>query len=895
MDAANRWTQRAVTAGLALALTLGMFASDPPRAQNSAAAPSAVRAAAQPSSEKARRAEIVRLRARIARARSMDASFWRDVTRLEVLGPAAYRIAVVRHPGARMVYTYRRVGDLAVAEDDLVLGPYDMVVARQAMLRGQGPGSAAFATIPQDRAQWWPDGIVPFEFDGELEQRARNAILDAIAQYEDRTPLRFRAREGEDTYVRYVKQLECCGAFGHLSSMTGHVGRRDGENWVKIQTRDADGTLRAREQIAHAALHETGHIIGMFHEHNRKDRDEFVRVDLDCGDFFYKIAGNYEIEQDSEAIGPYDFDSIMHYGSRRGKKGPFWNEVDCFDMVKRRAHRAEGDESGELSSNFALSRHDINALHHVYGRDGHARAAGDSYGAALLAHDFDGDGFPDLAVGAPGRSRGSGAVYLYKGTASGNVLWKVLTPSTTQDGQRFGNALAAGDFDGDGVQDLAVGAPLARVSGKDGAGRVFLFRIRGNRDSEQFDVLTKPDDDVEVMDRFGFALSAGRFFDPDPDHEPAPRQQLAIGAPGARDGARGRLGRVWVMNGDMNAPFRPVRILDTDAARFGQFGFAMTRLAAPGGGNDKLVVAAPGVTLGGCGRPVIYTTRVALNDLETVRVLSEPNAAPALACPQDPTLDDAVDAFPSPVWDAAFGAELAAGEFDGDGIVDLAIAGAPRVFLFRGQSTGGFAHARTLARADFGESGSEFSFGASLAVADLNADGRDDLLVGAPQAPLDGLQGVGQVYAYRGCAPIVAPPSGVGSRVGKPRPPVNLATLLRLCRGGLRTWFRLDQELAQTLPGGASPGGIGGTLPPPSLQVSLNAAGDHFGYALAAVTTYDENRPAIYVGSVDDALNGGQPRAGAVFLALPSLDGPAPPFRTSAGFDQRFTTRFERD
>lgn len=847
-------------------------------------------------SEKARRAEMLRLRTRIAKAKNTNAAFWRDTTRLEQLGPKEWRIAVVQHPGARMVYTYRKVGDLAVADDHLGLGPYELVVAQQAALRGQDAGSVAFATIPQDRSQWWPSGIVPFEIDPALENRARNAILDAIALYEEKTPLRFRARDGEQTFVRYVKQLECCGPLGHLSSMTDHVGRRSGENTVKIQTRDAEGALLARELIGRSALHETGHIVGMFHEHNRKDRDDFVRVDLDCADFFYRLAGNFEIEQESESIGPYDFDSIMHYGSRRGKKGPFWDEVDCFDMVKRREHRAPGDETGELFPNFTLSRHDINGLHHVYGRNGDIGAAGDSYGAALLAHDLDGDRLADLAVGAPGRAQGSGAVYLYKGTATGHVLWKVLTPSTTQPGQRFGTSLAAGDFDGNGIQDLAVGAPLARVAGKDGAGKVFLFQIRGNREREQLEVLTRPAGTVETMDRFGFALAAGRFFDPDLDHEPAPRLQLAVGAPGARDGDRGRIGQVWVMNKDIAEPFRPVRIASSAAAKWGQLGFAMTTIAARDGGNDKLVVAAPGVTFGGCGQPVVYTTRVALNDLETVRILSEPNAAPAPFCPQDPNLSDAIDAFPNPVWDASFGAHLASGDFDGDGIADLAIAGAPRVYLFRGQAAGGFVHAKTVARTNFGEAGSEFSFGTALAVADLDGDSRDELMVGAPQAPLEGMQGVGQVYVYRGCTPIALPASGVGGGMGKLRPPANLAELLRRCQGGLRTWFRLHQEHAQEPPAtGGIGGGIGGiVIPPPSLQVADNASGDRFGYALAVVGIRDERQPMIYVGGVDKALRGG-PRAGAAFLAVPAFTGGEPPFRTTAGLNQAFTTRFNRD
>ena len=68
------------------------------------------------------------------------------------------------------------------------------------------------------------------------------------------------------------------------------------------------------------------------------------------------------------------------------------------------------------------------ALHHMYGRDGVGGAADDDYGATLLVHNFDshpgGDDYPDLVVGAPGRANDRGSVFLYKGSATGFVLWK---------------------------------------------------------------------------------------------------------------------------------------------------------------------------------------------------------------------------------------------------------------------------------------------------------------------------------------------------------------------------------------------------------------------------------------------------------------------------------------
>jgi hypothetical protein len=99
---------------------------------------------------------------------------------------------------------------------------------------------------------------------------------------------------------------------------------------------------------------------------------------------------------------------------------------------------------------------------------------GDRAGFAVAgAGDLNQDGFDDLLVGAPHTDAG-GAAYLIHGPATGNIdleasasrVWTAQIPD-----DRAGQAVAgAGDTDGDGVPDVLIGAPEA------GRGLVYLLR-----------------------------------------------------------------------------------------------------------------------------------------------------------------------------------------------------------------------------------------------------------------------------------------------------------------------------------------------------------------------------------------------------------------------------------
>jgi hypothetical protein len=102
--------------------------------------------------------------------------------------------------------------------------------------------------------------------------------------------------------------------------------------------------------------------------------------------------------------------------------------------------------------------------------------------ATLVTGDFDGDGIEDVALGVPesdlNRPQG-GAVFIFKGAMSGLPDAPTWTIPGQSDTAQFGAVMAAGDLDGDGRADLAISAPGDDVTVAD-SGAVYLFGIGPN-------------------------------------------------------------------------------------------------------------------------------------------------------------------------------------------------------------------------------------------------------------------------------------------------------------------------------------------------------------------------------------------------------------------------------
>ncbi|MFG2552294.1 FG-GAP repeat domain-containing protein [Streptomyces sp. NPDC048581] len=120
---------------------------------------------------------------------------------------------------------------------------------------------------------------------------------------------------------------------------------------------------------------------------------------------------------------------------------------------------------GTATGVSSAKRHTISQ--NTTGAPGSAEA-GDGFGYDTAYADFNGDGYDDIAVGASGEDVGSdvdgGGVAILWGSASG-ITGKGSTVADPAPSSHdyWGKNLAAGDFDGDGKADLAVGASSATI------------------------------------------------------------------------------------------------------------------------------------------------------------------------------------------------------------------------------------------------------------------------------------------------------------------------------------------------------------------------------------------------------------------------------------------------
>jgi astacin len=142
----------------------------------------------------------------------------------------------------------------------------------------------------------WPNGVVYYRL--HLNIRAyRSIIQQTCAIWSEGTDGKITFKEIDRPQKNYV-------LIQAANENSSDLGMKNTQQNMFLQNPPEIGTI----------LHELGHTIGLWHEHQRADRDEYVKIYLE--NIYDDVKGQFMQVQDMRITSmglPYDYSSIMHY------------------------------------------------------------------------------------------------------------------------------------------------------------------------------------------------------------------------------------------------------------------------------------------------------------------------------------------------------------------------------------------------------------------------------------------------------------------------------------------------------------------------------------------------------------------------------------------------------
>lgn len=195
---------------------------------------------------------------------------------------------------------YEKKNGLAILEGDILIGTMEEAEARYNASIGNS--KPLYSVIISGNNRRWVNNIVPFQFDQGVSLIVQQHVNNAIAHWHLRTDVEFvlRTPQNANQFPDFVRIINRAG-----DGCWSQVGRRGGRQDLNLQDNCGFG----------AAIHELGHVLGLWHEQSREDRDSFVRINWE--NIEPEREHNFDQHiRDGDDINGYDYGSIMHYGRR---------------------------------------------------------------------------------------------------------------------------------------------------------------------------------------------------------------------------------------------------------------------------------------------------------------------------------------------------------------------------------------------------------------------------------------------------------------------------------------------------------------------------------------------------------------------------------------------------